>query len=194
MSLSITVTIQPSGKKCGVMSGSDITPTHEPCIVIPISNIEEWTDEEIGAIARSLVPYALEANDESFAQWIIDNQDGKTLLPDFIFEDYGEKLANLERFRGKNKAVDVVLSYVEQTNMYKERKKKIPAIRKEMAINYDKIFVKIGRRDGFTCKQCDSAKNDLTIDHVMPVIKGGTNDLKNLQLLCRSCNIAKRDS
>ncbi len=29
---------------------------------------------------------------------------------------------------------------------------------------------------------------DLTIDHVTPIHKGGTNDLSNLELACRDCN------
>lgn len=29
----------------------------------------------------------------------------------------------------------------------------------------------------------------LTVDHIVPVSRGGTNDLDNLQLLCEKCNI-----
>ena len=37
------------------------------------------------------------------------------------------------------------------------------------------------------CRYCLSTEN-LTIDHKIPVIKGGTNDIKNLQCLCKRCN------
>lgn len=40
------------------------------------------------------------------------------------------------------------------------------------------------------CATCAQAK-PLTIDHIVPVSKGGTNDLGNLQLLCRPCNTSK---
>lgn len=60
-------------------------------------------------------------------------------------------------------------------------------IRRKPHTNYAKTFVKIGRRDGFHCQHCQKTV-DLEIDHVIPVIKGGTNDLPNLQLLCQSCN------
>jgi hypothetical protein len=45
-------------------------------------------------------------------------------------------------------------------------------------------------RDGAACVECDSA-DDLTIDHVVAVTKGGTNDLENLRVLCRPCNSKK---
>ena len=40
------------------------------------------------------------------------------------------------------------------------------------------------------CLKCYST-NDLTIDHVIPLSKGGDNHHSNLQLLCRSCNSIK---
>lgn len=53
--------------------------------------------------------------------------------------------------------------------------------------NYAKTFLMIGRRDGFHCQHCRSTV-DLQIDHIISVIKGGTNALPNLQLLCQPCN------
>jgi 5-methylcytosine-specific restriction endonuclease McrA len=37
------------------------------------------------------------------------------------------------------------------------------------------------------------ADNDETVDHIVALVKGGTNDRKNVQLLCRRCNCRKRD-
>ena len=36
-------------------------------------------------------------------------------------------------------------------------------------------------------------REQINVDHILPVAKGGTNDLDNLQALCRSCNIAAGD-
>lgn len=45
-------------------------------------------------------------------------------------------------------------------------------------------------RYGGKCLCCGSSEA-LTIDHVVPLSKGGTNDIQNIQPLCNSCNIRK---
>jgi len=49
-------------------------------------------------------------------------------------------------------------------------------------------------RDNSRCQQCGaSARNgaSLHVDHIVPVSKGGTTDLNNLQTLCETCNLGK---
>ena len=45
-------------------------------------------------------------------------------------------------------------------------------------------------RDGLRCVVCGSTDR-LTIDHIVPVSKGGTNDIDNLQSMCQPCNSSK---
>lgn len=46
------------------------------------------------------------------------------------------------------------------------------------------------KRDGYRCVYC-GAKEDLQIDHIISVYRGGKNKICNLQTLCGSCNAAK---
>jgi 5-methylcytosine-specific restriction endonuclease McrA len=49
-------------------------------------------------------------------------------------------------------------------------------------------------RDNYCCQSCQKTnlETELTIDHIIPLAKGGSNDISNLQTLCRSCNLKKR--
>lgn len=48
-------------------------------------------------------------------------------------------------------------------------------------------------RDGNQCLKC-GAHEQLTIDHIKPLAKGGDNDSDNLQTLCKRCNSSKSDT
>ncbi|OEU71741.1 MAG: hypothetical protein BA863_06600 [Desulfovibrio sp. S3730MH75] len=50
---------------------------------------------------------------------------------------------------------------------------------------------KIMDRDGNKCTGCESL-NNLEIDHIVPISRGGESVENNLQVLCRSCNRKKR--
>ncbi|MCL2116417.1 MAG: HNH endonuclease [Methanobrevibacter sp.] len=49
---------------------------------------------------------------------------------------------------------------------------------------------KVLERDNYTCLSCGTKEN-LTIDHIIPRVEGGTNDIDNLQVLCQHCNLTK---
>ena len=56
-----------------------------------------------------------------------------------------------------------------------------------------KLRHEVFKRDGYRCRECGASKDEtsLEIDHILPVAKGGTNDIDNLQTLCRECNRMK---
>lgn len=53
----------------------------------------------------------------------------------------------------------------------------------------------IKKQFNFSCAKCKrgEAEKKLTIDHIVPLSKGGTNWKDNIQPLCLSCNSGKRD-
>lgn len=75
---------------------------------------------------------------------------------------------------------------------YTPRKKKITSkeLRKGISL---KLRYEIFKRDDFKCVLCGAtAKDDeLVVDHVKPVVQGGTNTQENLRVLCRACNHGK---
>ena len=44
---------------------------------------------------------------------------------------------------------------------------------------------------GNQCVRCGRIKCELTVDHILPLSKGGTNWIWNIQPLCRPCNNQK---
>ncbi len=47
------------------------------------------------------------------------------------------------------------------------------------------------QRDNYQCQSCGK-KQHLNIDHIIPLAKGGSNDMSNLQTLCQTCNQQKK--
>ena len=55
------------------------------------------------------------------------------------------------------------------------------------------VRIAVWRRDGGKCVKCGSRKN-LEYDHIIPLSKGGSNTVRNIELLCEKCNRKKRDN
>lgn len=63
--------------------------------------------------------------------------------------------------------------------------------RKSNSQHWKKIRSRILDRDGRMCFWCGCDAD--TVDHIIPVAKGGTDDPDNLVACCRRCNFSKRD-
>ena len=55
---------------------------------------------------------------------------------------------------------------------------------------WSKIRLRILIRDGYCCQYCGS-EDATTVDHVLPISKGGTDDPDNLVAACTRCNYSK---
>lgn len=82
-------------------------------------------------------------------------------------------------------------------NTTSRKRKKTPHQPVGRWIRVDKRLA-IYLRDDFTCLLCgtgltDVAPAEITLDHVKPRSKGGTNDERNLFTCCRSCNSSRQD-
>lgn len=66
------------------------------------------------------------------------------------------------------------------------------AEKKRKAIS-KKLRYEVYKRDSFTCQYCGRSAPEvvLEIDHIKPVVDGGTNDILNLITSCRDCNRGK---
>lgn len=45
---------------------------------------------------------------------------------------------------------------------------------------------------GSACVYCGDEASELEIEHIVPITRGGTDELTNLTLACKKCNMAKR--
>lgn len=53
-----------------------------------------------------------------------------------------------------------------------------------------KIIRTVYERDNYECQECHT-RAGLEIDHVQPILKGGSNLPENLRVLCSNCNKVK---
>ena len=54
------------------------------------------------------------------------------------------------------------------------------------------IIFQLTRRDGHKCTYCKKGlkESDMTIDHLVPISRGGTDEIHNLVIACAHCNHA----
>ncbi len=170
-------------------------------IIIPINQLDNLSSEQIGKYVQLLIKPARMCLAKEIV-YIVDDlcEPGQTIPIEFC----NEWIDLLEEFKHSSEEISnalLILLKTKETLIQKEQEerrlaelKKAPnPKRKEIKLSYDKLFVTLGRRDGFSCLMCGSSAKDLQIDHVIPISHNGTNDISNLQLLCPSCNSRKKD-
>jgi 5-methylcytosine-specific restriction endonuclease McrA len=56
---------------------------------------------------------------------------------------------------------------------------------------YQRVRKEVLDRDYWTCHYC--GQEATTVDHVIPISKGGTDEAQNMVAACNPCNSGKRD-
>lgn len=93
----------------------------------------------------------------------------------------------------RHNGVEVYAGVPQTLRQSTAHKDNVSAIRRSMremlapGKHSQKQWREVMRRDGWKCLRCGAMKA-LSKDHVVPLASGGTNDIGNLQTLCRKCN------
>lgn len=79
--------------------------------------------------------------------------------------------------------------FYEDGYIYPERKRMSEYNPEEWKLRRDIVF----SRDDFTCAYCGKRGGRLEVDHKIPFIKGGNDEIENLVTSCVRCNRQKKD-
>jgi 5-methylcytosine-specific restriction endonuclease McrA len=115
-------------------------------------------------------------------QWIRDNPGRATDRKRRYYEANRERIAERSR-RWRKANPEKVAEY-----RHRRRAQKLDAEGSLSAEDWQSV---LDYYDGLGCLACGDVQGPLTIDHVIPLVKGGAHDIHNVQPLCLSCNSKK---
>ena len=149
-------------------------------------DIEKKTDLHSLNSGRVMAKIGINKNDKLFSGLdmvsfiVIDNSNLKLIREKKnYFQDKFADLDQFYQFLGDIQKSGVNLG--RETSTYIKRR----------YIN-EKLRKAVWDRDGAKCVKCGSTTN-LGFDHIIPIRKGGKNNLKNLRILCGTCNKSKKN-
>lgn len=136
-------------------------------IVVPVRFLNELNDTELANAIRGL------AADHEILQDFLSGRELANTVEDAL------KLVTIKK--QKNRSLEV------KRELTRERRTEFTARRPD-------LLLALINRDGYICQVegCD-IQHKLSIDHILPLSRGGTDDLLNLRFLCLSHNSQKGD-
>lgn len=115
-------------------------------------------------------------------------------------EDFNHKMScvcNMMRInffdRNKMRELQYALRQAYKNYIQWEAYNSTKAVKRRKANGYTSdpsVRLKVIDKHGDKCLKC-GATEEIQLDHVKPVSKGGKNEIDNLQPLCKSCNVSK---
>ena len=109
--------------------------------------------------------------------------------------DKGDKFKEEKRESFNESEIKEIIERLKNKNgyFYNDRDIWDSLVRVERGRVSNKMRFAIYSRDGYRCKCCGrkGTREDLEIDHIVPVAKGGKSEWNNLQTLCPRCNKEK---
>lgn len=118
----------------------------------------------------------------------IDFCSGKAIASgSYIKESSGHYSTNEEKYLHYSECLEFCnYQYFKDKKFKKTKKRRIPISKK--------LRFEIFQRDNFTCRYCGKKATDgeiMHVDHILPISKGGTDNIDNLCTSCEECNLGK---
>jgi hypothetical protein len=152
---------------------------------LTIEKIEDMTQTRPIRVARG-----------SFSYWAAG---GLNLDLSEFYYLYKNNIYRLDREYSENETLLLIMDYEDKERRKFERLKKRFELTQEVERQPrresipEEVRIAVWRRDGGKCARCGS-REKLEYDHIIPVSKGGSSTVRNVELLCETCNRKKKDN
>ena len=146
------------------------------CIKVAIEH-PEWTDRQVRVLVSqnsvALLPGGVEAQKKRVAAAIASEKYETVKSKPIVCNENLDNVHGREMARSQRHERRLALSSTAPDKSY------TPSQWASLCAEYDN-----------RCACCGEEKS-LTVDHIIPVSRGGRNSIENIQPLCRSCNSSK---